>query len=145
MRIYAVAIFGLFVVTAVAIALFLHEDDAAYILRVGKLDARWREVALRTLEEIVEPSKLGRDYAFNAPLGNHRIAFIVFDSRLAAVRSSKTGACGYFPNSKAIFCDVSFIDRFLAERDFDKKIVPFEGDPPIDQLFDLEPLPPRRL
>ncbi|WP_018097631.1 hypothetical protein [Sinorhizobium meliloti] len=140
MRGYAIVVVGLLVVAAVAGTLFLREDDAAYIGRVSKLDARWRDISLQTFKEIIEPSKIGRDYAFNEPLGHHQIAFLVFDSRLAAVRPSKVGACGYFPGSKSIFCDVSFIDKFLADRDFDKKIAPFEGDRPIDQPFDLQAL-----
>ncbi|MBY3081849.1 MULTISPECIES: hypothetical protein [Rhizobium] len=141
-RYASVAILALLVIIGAGYAFVVREDDATSILRFGKLDARWQKVARKAIEDIVRPSELQQDYAFNEPRANRAIAFVVFDSRLSAVRSTKVGSCGYYPASKYVFCDVRFLDAFLTQRDLDKQVVPFEGNRPINQLFELEPLPP---
>lgn len=137
---YAIALFATAVFLGGCYSFFFQEDDAAYILRVGKLDKRWEAVARNTLEEILSSSPYAKNYAFNAKPSGQAITFLIFDSRLSDIRSSKVNSCGFYPASRKVFCDVRFIDAFLAERDMDKEIVPFEGNRPIDQPFELRPL-----
>lgn len=139
-----IALFASAVSLAGCYSFFFREDDATYILRVGKLDERWEAVARETLAEILSSSPYAKHYALNAKTKEQAITFIIFDSRLSDIRSSKINSCGFYPASQKIFCDVRYIDAFLAERDLDKEIVPFEGNRPIDVPFDLRQLAPEQ-
>ncbi|MHC2295846.1 hypothetical protein [Rhizobium mongolense] len=141
---FGIALFAFAVLLAGCYSFFFQEDDASYILRTGKLDGRWEAIAHDTLAEILSSSPYAKNYAFNTKPKGQAITFIIFDSRLSDIRSSKINSCRFYPASQKIFCDVRFIDAFLAERDLDKEIVPFEGGRPIDMPFDLRQLAPEQ-
>lgn len=79
-------------------------------------------------------------YALNGSREDVDLDIYIFDSRKASGGGTPwDGRCSFIARSSVIVCDVKVIDNFISSLDWDKSIVSFEGDRPIDQMFDLQP------
>ena len=97
----------------------------------------WTAAATAILPELVAGTRFQDRWRLNALPSDGMLTLILTDSNTWDAPERYRQNCGYDQRTLVILCDVAFIENFLTRQDLDKEIIPFKGDRPIEEPFEL--------